>query len=472
MESAYADGKTMLPAEVTDRYKRGMRMDGFVKRIDAYDMLPVLAPIILYFCEKIELGEENTSENALKIMECVSVIYTILNARTYLTGYAIDFILQVLQEQKMPVFVFVCAYMLIAALLSPISACMEKRDGFWEEKGYIWKNMFFNLMGVTAACAMFGMVFVVIEDFSVLKSFPIMEIVPIVASLCIALVLGYQGVEIRNVALDHDASTRWWNQRFNMFHLFQVYFLSLISVTFLASYTIYCHMHQRVLTMAWWHYFFLSLMLIFFYILSGHSHDYLWLVFVVMVPTILIASVYWMSWFSMSLGMRLLQWGFVTFHSIVYASLYYWNKLRRREEMRGVDADGEEDAGGKVRIFLRKLWKFVNKHVVMICLMAVVLGLYALIWVVPLHAPRISADDAEHFISKICRDTDVEAEDVIGRMESTLIYDRKSDDYGMGEYLNFLSAEFGLLLVEKGILESRNEILTYDKLRDWAATER
>lgn len=61
----------------------------------------------------------------------------------------------------------------------------------------------------------------------------------------------------------------------------------------------------------------------------------------------------------------------------------------------------------------------------------------------------------EYFISKVCRDTDVKAKDVIGRMENVLIYDRMSDDYGMEEYLNFLLAELGLLLVgEKEFLKA------------------
>lgn len=245
-----------------------------------------------------------------------------------------------------------------------------------------------------------------------------------------------------------------------MLHLFQVYFLSFLSMLFIVAYTVYCYMHGRNLEMDYRYFIHLTLMLFYFYLLSQHRNDYLRLIFAVMLPVILAASMYWMSWFSMSRSMRLWQWIFITAHSVIYALLFYISTLKNRK---AEDADEEEGGGDMETGILKLVWK----HIVIVLLILIIVGAYTVIWCLPLLGKRIGTAEARKYVMEICAGTEVDGEDVMDRMAMMEMYDETEDNFDMKEFLDFMSEELRPQLLEKGVLKNENEVLQYDRLNKW-----
>lgn len=427
--------------------------------------LGMMAVIISWICSKIMIETENNGEKFLTIAATLPAAgYAILKA----LGRADDAQHSLLNWLQIH-WGLVCISMFVFALLPPIFADREwKEEEFRADENYMWKNRLYNLAGAVSACALWWIAITVIDDIRCLRTFPIEGIISVLVPMCMGMVQIYQKIEMRNKNLDHDASAKWLNQKLNMWHLFWVYLWVLISVMFIVSYTIYCHIHQRELVMKWSYYVFLTLMLVFFYLLSQHPYDYLRLIFVVMVPVILIASTYWMSWFAMSRCMRWMQWGFMVLHSLLYAGCYYVQGVRNKKKQYEDTNDGAEESKERIdKSFWEKSARFIKNHAIIVGLGLVIVIMYALVWLAPLNASRMTAQEMNNYIKKICQYTDVKETEIIDKLNKTSVYDSAENNYDIEAFLIFVSQELLPQLLEKEIIKNKDDVLTYGRLKDW-----
>ena len=193
----------------------------------------------------------------------------------------------------------VSIYIYAIAILSPICAYFDrKKDSQVATKEYIRNNLVFNMLGALSACTMYYLAHILIPDFGALKEFEIESVVSIFVPACWSFVYLYQQEEQNNPKVrDHNTSIEWKNQRINMLHLFNVYFFSILSAVYVVAYTVYCRIHNRALVLNGSYIVYLIMVLVFFFVLSFHEYEYLFMIFQVDVPAILISSVFWMTWF-------------------------------------------------------------------------------------------------------------------------------------------------------------------------------
>ena len=428
-------------------------------------VLEGIAIIISRLCGKVDLDSEKFSKIISKGVTAFSICFFLLSCMKLGTLTLADYFIMALLDFSQKYWIGICCYILLFAFVPPAVASWEKDKDKRMEKSYIKGNRIFNFLGALSACMMFWIAHSIVGDFFYLKEFQIEGIVPILVSACVGLVLAYQSIEQHKELPDHDAGTKWLNQKLNMLHLFHAFFFSAISVVSIVCYSIYCYIHNLTLIIKWDYFFFLTLALVFFYSLSQHFHQHVYMVFVVMVPVILVSSVYWMSWFSMSIIMRCVQWIFIVIHSLVYAGLIFYRYkmifIGKREEM-------EEGRYGKT-------YKLVKGRVLAIehgfqgILLLIVIICYTVSWLVPMLTQRIEGSRAETFIVKVCEDTDIDADEMIALAKERSGYDAVNQDYDRGKYLKFMYEELYEQILDKGIINENSQFLIYDDLLGWCA---
>ena len=354
-------------------------------------------------------------------------------------------------------------YILFAAVLPYVTAKKERNnETFWAKENYAIRNLKYNIMGVAASCAVFALIYSVVWDFSYLKYFYIEDLIPLLASVSVWIAIIYQKIERKKYKakkLDHDPSLKHMNQKLNLLHLFNVYFLAIISVVYLVSYTIYCRMYNiSVVINPRACYVLISITLFFFYIISQHEHRYLYLFTIIFIPVVLISTVYWMSWFSLSQEMRLWQWIFVYVHSLLYMFFIF-----KRERVICVKRyiNGEKCRGIKI-------WKWVLRFEnSFLLVLPVVVGLiYFVVWALPSFIDRLPANEAYHYIDMVCEDTDLDADKLIEMAEEEEMYNEADETYDIEAFMRFLSEELGEQMLEKGIIEEQGSMPTRRVLQD------
>lgn len=430
-------------------------------QLDLSSLLEAFAIVVSWLCGKIDLDSEKLCKRVSLILSIFSACYLGLGCLS-LDNYFIMAVLRFSQN----FWVGICLYILIFALLPPAVASWERKTTNVEmEPSYVKGNLIYNLLGVLSACVMFGVAHDIVGDFSYLKDFQAEGIVSVLIPACVGLALAYQSIEQHKELPDHDAGTKWLNQKLNMLHLFHTFFFSAVSVVLIVCYSIYCHIHNLQLEIHFNYFFFLTLALLFFYSLSQHFHKHVYMVFVVMVPVILVSSVYWMSWFSMSIAMRCAQWIFIVIHSLLYACLiFYRNKMifiGKPEEM-------EEGRYGKAHK-LPGNRVFAIEHGFQVILLSIVIICYSVSWLVPILTQRVESGLAENAIIKICKDTDINADEMIALVKERNAYDAENNDYDKEKFMEFVNEELHEQILDKGIIGEGSEILMYEKLRDWCA---
>lgn len=403
--------------------------------------------------EADEQGKEKDEEKKRyrNIMICLTIAYGIYLTVDAYVGSTVFSIISWLQNHK----VLACIYIGVAAILPPALAWVEQKRGTFEaEKRYVLGNLVFNLLGVIAIGGLFTTVQWMIRDFYLLKGFYVEEIVCMTIPIGVWMVLCYQKTE-RQIeekgGLDHDASLKNWNQKANLLHLFNMYSLAIISVVYIVAYTIYCQRYHVNRDMNAWYYIVLSFPLIYFYVLSQHKLRYLNLVAYVVIPAILIASVYWTSWFSMNDKIRSYQWIFITVHSTVYILLVF-----RKEGVGIFGKHGESDA--------------VSDSYLMVFPM-IIIALYTIVWTLPKAIDRLPGNEAYNYVDMLCIDTDTEADTVIQKAMEQNMYDEEDHTYDVEMFMRFLSSELENELVGKGIIEKGGEIPARGDLSTWYLNE-
>lgn len=428
--------------------------------LDLSNILEVIATVVSYQCEKINLKSGKFSNIITKILKFFSFFYLLIGTLT-LDNYLIIMILRFWQRNWMGI----CLYIIFFALIPPAVAFWErKKEDSKIKPSYVKGNLIYNLLGAGSACAMIWVSCNIIGDFFCLIEFHAEGIVSILISACVWLVFAYQRIEQHKDLPDHSADTKWLNQKLNMFHLFNAFFFSTISVVFIVCYSIYCYIHNLQLTIQPNYFLALTIMLLFFYSLSQHFHQHVYMVFVVMVPVILVSSVYWMSWFSMSNMMRCVQWIFIVMHSLLYAFLiFYRNKMfyiGKREEMENGRYEKTHKLGRNW------VWAIEGGGFQMI-LLAIVIVCYSVSWIVPMLTKRIEGYWAENVIIILCENTDAKVDEMIALAKEKSAYDVVNQDYDKGKYLKFVYDELYLQILDQGIINADSTYLTYDALQGW-----
>lgn len=287
------------------------------------------------------------------------------------------------------------------------------------------------------------------KDFSYLKSFYIEDIVPAIASASVWMAIIYQKVErmkYKERKLDHDPALKNRNQMLNLLHLVNVYFLAIVSVVYLVSYTIYCrNYHIKVEIQPMVVYVLVTMGLWYFYVLLQHEHRYLYVLCIVIVPVILISSLYWLTWFTMSREMRFGQWLFVFLHSMFYmCSIYKKEKVICLRPY-----NGKENSRG---IKIGK-WEFLCENYFLLILFIVVFIIFIMAWMIPPFVDRLPAAEAYNYIDMICEGTDVDADKVIEMCEEQEMFNELDENYDIEAFMQFLSEKLGEQMLEKGFVE-------------------
>lgn len=401
--------------------------------------------------------EEKEYSYITSLMLAVCVIYYI--AGLQITDNPIFAALRWIQNHW-----FVAAvYILIAAVLPSVVARKEReKKQFRANKSYASRNCMYNLMGAAAAGAVFGLASGVIKDFGYLKYFYVDDLIPIFACISVWIAIVYQQGERkkdREKKLDHDPSLKFLNQKLNLLHLFNVYFLSIISVVYLVVYTIYCRInHISIAVRLDNFYFWISVVMVFFYALLQHELRYLYVTSLICIPVILISCVYWTTWLTLNREARFLQWIFVLVHFVIYMlSLFAREKLIRIRRYAGSnDTEYMRIRIGKRELALENYFPLVFPVIVGI--------VYTLIWVMPSFIYRMQANEAYNYIDMICKDTDVDADEVIKRSWEQEMYNEDNETYDIEAFMRFLSRELDVQLLDKGIIDEAGDIPTREVL--------
>lgn len=431
-------------------------------KLDLSVMLESVGFIASLLHKKVDLDSE--SEKYCNVISTSTIIFSgvyLLFGCLSLDSYFVMAVLRFSQRY----WIGICLYILIFALIPPAVAAWErKKRNARIEKSYIKWNGIFNFLGALSACVMFIIAHDIIGDFSYLKEFQIEGIVSILIPACVWLVLSYQSLEQHKELPDHEASMKWMNQKLNMVHLFHAFFVSSISVVLIVCYSIYYYIHNLQLTIQPNYFVFLTLALLFFYSLSQHFHRHVYMVFVVMVPVILVSSVYWMSWFAMSKEMRFVQWIFIVIHSVVYAVLIF---IKNKIIFLGKREDMEENRYGQPHKLKGNLVWAMERGDLHAILLLVIIICYSVSWLVPMLTQRIEGGRAEYYIREVCKDTNVKVDEMIELAKERCAYDVENQDYDRGKYLKFMYEELHEQILDKGMIDDENTYLTYEELVEW-----
>ncbi len=421
-------------------------------------MLEIVSPLISYLQIDVEITPADKYKKISKAIIILQITYIIVDMATKNFGiYLIFSLLRFLHDYPF----IVVAYIGIIAILSPITAYYEhEKCGFPSKKSYIIKNAIFNIAGACAAYAMFFLAHRIIPDFNLLKRFQIESFVSLFISMSVTLVLLYQSTEQNmtknGMPMDHCTSIRWHNQQINMLHLFNVYFFPLISAVYIVTYTIYCKTYHIPLVMNGSYIAFLVLALLFFYILPFHPHEYLYNIFLIATPAILITSTYWLSWFEKDAHMLYIESGFIVINLI----LFTLNVLRRTQ------LSIQPASTKKFKNFIIK-WRYIlSKNIVSVFIIFIAIVAYLSMAFFPLSTERIPSNEAENYIYAICHDTNCDAMQIIENSHSLDTYDTDDGSYDKLDYMDFLNRELKTEIAAKHIIEN-GTTLEYNDLETW-----
>lgn len=406
--------------------------------------------------EKIDIRETKICKNVSKALKGLSVLYTLLNI------VFDDFVFSVLHYLQDHLWM-IHIYVLLVAILSPVVAWYQnQRRNYQAEDSYFKGNALFNILGSLAPWGMLSIAENIIANFEVLKDFKIQSVISVFIPACVAFALLYQSEEQKNAAVkDHDCSLKWLNQQINMLHLFNVFFLSIVSSIYIVTYTMYCRIHNKQLVMRLNYFVFLVIILLFFYILSFKEYDYLFMIFVIDVPAILISSIYWMTWFTMSETMLGVELVFIIINLFAYTL-----RILAREKIIIIGEKPENSDEYKLHHEKSGKGIYIKSGFYIISTLFAITA-YALIWLIPMAIERIPSDEARNYINKICENTEYEAEDILQRAREEDIYDPVEDDYDKSGYLHFIFRELREPMESKQIIEPGDENIQYDTLCKW-----
>lgn len=241
-----------------------------------------------------------------------------------------------------------------------------------------------------------------------------------------------------------------------MLHLFNAYFFPIISVVYVIAYTIYCRIYHIQLVMNGWYIFFLVGSVLYFYLLSLHPYEYLYKIFLIVTPAILITSTYWLSWFVRDRRMIYIESGFIVINLIAF-SLRVICKTKMPTELGRLKG---------LKGFREKCLYIWNKNVVSFFIVFIIIVSYLSVVLSPLMTERIQSTEAENYIYAICQDTERDTAQLIEKARKMETYDAESESYDKMDYMDFINTELKAEIAAKHI-NGKSISLEYDELSEW-----
>lgn len=393
-----------------------------------------------WICKDLELEPKNINKKIAILLTIITAVLPMINA----FGVSIVFwILNLIQKQ----WKFICIYIFVFAVLAPLMAVWDRRNYPDEvSRKYIFDNFIWNLIGAACPCFLLNLVHQEIGDFHFIDLYPMDEIVNMLIPVCFWLALAYQSREQRNTELDHSASLVRINQRCNLLHLFHTYFWSLVSAVFIVVYIMYSCIHD--LPIYWSNKYIVLIILVlgFFYRCGLHKYNYLYLVFVICIPMILISSIYWMSLFPKNNTMMFIQLGFTIVNMFIYTFII----LKRNG----------------IIVLNRTDWIKVESWFPIVLFFLVMLA-YAMLMVALMPGETVSYNYAQSRLIAICEGTDKEPGELFDQIMQENQQTKVKGSIDRVRYLKFVYDNLFSEMLKKNIIEEADASLSFEQLENW-----
>lgn len=440
-------------------------------RPDYADALSLLigfcASLLVRRCKNMPIAPEAVKKKLIQYFQYAPSIVAVLGIIHFNT----DKILTLFQKNCWCIAVF----SLVLALSPPFAACLERgKDPAAAKKGYAVKNLGFNLLGVACVWCMLFTLYHEVADFRFLQTIPVASIISLTIPLCLWLVLSYQSTEQQeHNKLDHDASLNRINQILNVLHLFNASFCSLTSAAFIFAYTLHCRLIHVEPVLDIWYLAALSILLVFFYVCGFHSLVHVRMVCMSNVPAILIASVYWMSWFTVSSRVFFYQSVFIVVHSLIYVTIIYWNMNFYASDKANEQANIWRRLLSAIRHpkkTLKKAAQKLVKYQFYIITLVIVTAIYVVFIFVPFFIAQqsvLSFNLSERVIAAVCEGTDRDADAIFEKMKKTEWANPETKTIDCVHFADFVYHTLRPELLEKNVIAPDENSLSFDQLKSW-----
>ena len=418
-------------------------------------------------CKNISIAPEQTRKKLIHVFKIAAFATGVMGVFKFNT----DKIFRLFHS----IWWYIGIFSTILAVLPSVSAYIERRkDRTAAEKWYALKNLGFNFLGVACVWCMLFTLYHEVADFRFLQSIPVLSIISLTIPLCLWVVLSYQSTEQQEQEnLNHDASLKRKNQLLNVLHLFCAFFCSLTAAALMIAYTLYCHLYHVEIVLDIWYLLALSILLVFFYTCGLHVLPHIRMVCMSNVPAILIASVYWMSWFTVNGRVFLYQSVFIVIHSLIYVTIVYRNmnfykKDDTKEQMsiwRGLITTIRHP-----KKTLNIIRKKLEKYQFYIITLVIVVSIYIVFIFVPLFITQqsvLSFKQSKIIITAVCEGTDHDVEAIFEEMKENEWANKKTETIDCVRFADFIYHTLQPELLEKNIIEPDDQSLSYDQLKTW-----
>lgn len=469
-----------------------------VNWINSFDWVTVLSLVIGFCasflvdrCKSMPIAPETIREKLIKYFKWVPAIVAVLGIINFNT----DKILTLFQKSCWGI----GAFSLILALVPPLMAYIErKKDPTAAEKGYAIKNLGFNLLGVASVWCMLFTLYREVADFRFLKTIPVASIISLTIPLCLWVVLSYQSTEQEEQKkereqeqkkgqkeeqkeereqkinhINHDTSLSRINQILNILHLFSAFFCSLTCAAFIFAYSLHCRLTHVELALDVWYLAALSILLVFFYVCGFHSLPHIRMVCMSNVPAILIASVYWMSWFQVSRQVLFYQSIFIVAHSLIYVTIIY-----RNMNFYADDKNEEQiNLWGRLLSMVRhpkqaieKIGQKFVKYQYYFITLIVVTAIYGVFIFIPYYVAQqsvLSLNLSKKIITAVCEETDRDVDAIFEELKKTEWANPETNTIDCVQFADFIYDTLRSELLEKNIIAPDEKSMSYDQLKRW-----
>ncbi len=229
--------------------------------------------------------------------------------------------------------------------MPPLQALRERNNqDSIKDKKYILGNWGFNLVGAASAIFMFILLKNEIKNEEFWHNYCVSEILSLCIPFSIGIAMAYQHIEQQlekqGELRDHSASLQWRNQRLNLLHLTMVFLFSIFSTIIIMCYTLYFHNNKLLLNFSGLYLVYLCVVLIFFYVCGVHKLEHVYRTFQIYVPIILVASMFWISWFD-----NIREWESYILAYIVVTLFVYVILVYKRKKIIIIDYGNIDEPG-------------------------------------------------------------------------------------------------------------------------------
>lgn len=438
-----------------------------------YTVISIVATAFATFfvnmCKNIPITPKKTRKRLIDVLNFVPVVATVIG----IISINIDMIFSLFHT----IWWYIGIFSLILAVLPPVMAGIGRcKNPTTAEIRYVFQNFGFNMLGLGCVWCMLFTLYHEVPDFRFLRSIPVVPIITLTIPLCIWVVLSYQYTEQQEQGksvLDHDTSLAKINQLFNILHLFNAFFWTLTAAALMVAYTLYCRLSHVEMVLDIWYLLALSGLLVFFYFCGFHRLPHIRMVCLSNVPAILIASVYWMSWFTVDSRMFLCQSAFIVIHSLIYVTIVYLNMGFYKQDK----TEAQSSTGHGLFTAIRHPKKTINiigqklkKYQFYIITIVIVSAIYFVFIFIPLFFTQqsvISFNYSQKIITEICEGTDRDAAAIFEEMKESEWANQETEMMDCVRFADFIYRTLKPELIDKNIITPDAQSVSYEQLKTW-----